>query len=129
MDVQEQPKAPAGTGGAERRKHPRFTVDEDASLLLVDHGLTVQCRVLDLSLEGCRMCSEEPLPEGIHVRVEATFQINGIPFRLAGLIQRTTQERDVGIRFMDLSQRRRAEWAEVLGEVKDVQQIQPEPVS
>ena len=104
--------------GADRRRHPRYTVDEAAHLLLVDHGLDLECRVLDMSLEGCRLHAEEDLPEVFHVRVEVTFQINGIPFRLGGTIRRVTAAQDLGISFVEMSARRHAEWAEVLAEVQ-----------
>ncbi|MGA3082995.1 MAG: hypothetical protein ABSD44_16715, partial [Terracidiphilus sp.] len=46
------------TGPRSRRAVPRFGMDEDAHLLLVIHGSTVPCRVLDLSLTGCRVRTE-----------------------------------------------------------------------
>ena len=39
----------------ERRAHPRFAVDEDSVLLLVAQGTPIKARIVDLSLEGCRV--------------------------------------------------------------------------
>jgi hypothetical protein len=112
--------------GAERRTRPRFPVDEDASLLLLEHGFSVQCSIVDLSLEGCRVRTRERLPAAMRASVEISFKINGIAFRLSGEIRwldsAAASIRDgvrvVGIRFVGVSSRRRDEWAEVLGEVE-----------
>ncbi len=118
MEAQEQVGC-AASRPSDRRAFPRCAVDEEAGLLLVEHGLRLVCRVLDLSMEGCRIRTAQRLPIGIHVRVEVTFTINGIPFRMAGLIQRSNSEYEVGIRFVDVTPRRKAEWAEVVGEMQE----------
>ena len=110
----------AATEGSERlRKRPRFAVDEDGILLLVDHGLPLQCRIMDLSLEGCRMQTRERYPAGLGVRVELTFRVNGIVFRFCGAVRWTDGGNSVGIQFVGVSSRRIGELAEVLGEVEE----------
>jgi hypothetical protein len=116
MEAEEAAEGLTGQG-RERRTRPRYAVDEDASLLLVGHGLAVQCRVIDLSLEGCRMRTRERFPAAIRARVEVTFKINGIAFRFSGAVQWTDGRYEVGIHFVDVSSRRSEEWAEVLSEV------------
>jgi hypothetical protein len=71
----------------ERRTRPRFDVDEGAVLLLVSHGLPLGCRVMDLSLEGCRVCTEAQFSASVRVHVEVSFKINGIAFRFSGITQ------------------------------------------
>jgi hypothetical protein len=105
--------------GTEQRRRPRFPVEEDASLLLVDHGSTLPCRIQDLSLEGCRLRTRDRFPAGVKVRVEVSFKVNGIAFRFSGTIQWTDGRNTMGIRFAEMSSRRRDELAEVLGEVKE----------
>ena len=118
MDEEETADSLAAPG-VERRARPRFPVEEDASLLLVENGLSAQCRIVDLNLEGCRLRTRERLVAAIRARVEVTFKINGIAFRLSGVIRWLDGVRVVGIRFAGMSSRRREEWAEVLGEVEE----------
>jgi len=101
-----------------RRAHPRLAVDEKAVLLLVSNGSRVSCRIIELSLGGCRLRSEGRFLAGIMIRVEATFTVNGIAFRFSGVTQWTADEHVVGVRFVDVTSRRRDELAEVLCEVE-----------
>jgi hypothetical protein len=101
------------------RKRPRFVVDRDAVLLLVDHGLSMPCRIIDLSLEGCRMNTTVRYPAGLGVRVELTFTVNGIVFRFGGAVRWTDGGNSVGIQFVGITPRRIGELAEVLGEVEE----------
>ena len=55
-----------------RRAHPRYAVDEDSTLLLVSHGLSLKSHILDLSLEGCRLRLLEPYSVGKGTRVEVS---------------------------------------------------------
>jgi c-di-GMP-binding flagellar brake protein YcgR len=107
-----------GGQGQERRTAPRHGVDEVARLLLVKHGSTVPCRVMDLSLNGCRLSTPERFLAGILVRVEVAFMVRGFAFRFCGVTQWTDGRQQVGIRFVDVPMRRREELAEALAEVK-----------
>jgi len=102
----------------ERRAHPRFAVDEQAWLSIVDHGLAMPCRILDLSMQGCRVCAGGSLPQGLKACIEITFTINGIPFRLGGRVMRSTGSGELGIAFVGMSMHRQVEWADVVGEVR-----------
>jgi len=132
MDEEEGQEVPASQGptsqgpasqrpaneGAEHRAHPRFEVHEDASLLLVSHDSWHPCRVVDLSLEGCRLLTGDLFRAGTQKHVEVSFRINGIAFRLSGTTQWTDDQHVVGIRFSYPTPRRREELAEVLCEVE-----------
>jgi hypothetical protein len=101
------------------RAYRRFVVDENATLLLVDLALPQQCRMSDLSLEGCRLRSLGPIRARVHSRVEVVFKVNGIVFRLSGTIQWADEHKGVGIHFHYPTPRRRQELAELLGEVEE----------
>jgi hypothetical protein len=103
---------------SERRAGPRFDVDDDATLLILGDSRLLQGRVLDLSLHGCRMRTKERYGAGTDVRVEVSFRVNGIAFRLCGVAQWTNQWNVVGIEFVDVPQRRVRDLAEVVGEVE-----------
>lgn len=91
-----------------RRKDIRHTVDEAASLQLVHHGAAIPCRLVDLSLGGCQIRAEKPFLAGPMVRVEVVFKLVGEAFRIAGVTQWTRQREWIGVRFLDMSQRKRA---------------------
>lgn len=97
---------------------PRFEVDADAFLLLVARGETLPCRVVDLSLSGCRLRTRDRFPAGMKLRVEVTFSVRGLPFRFCGITQWTDGRNQVGIRFVDLSQRHKDEFLEAIAEVE-----------
>jgi hypothetical protein len=118
MEAEEKSEVLPGLG-IEQRRRPRFPVEEQATLLLVDHGSTLPCNVQDLSLEGCRVRTKDRFPAGSKVRIEVGFKVNGIAFRFSGTVQWTDGRNTVGIRFAEMSSRRRDELAEVLSEVKE----------
>jgi len=111
---------------ANRRAYPRYYVDASAGLLLMDHGSTLQCKVLDFSLGGCRLRTQEPFIRGIGVCTEVNFRLCGIDFRFRGVTQWTDGRCLIGIRFVDLSERRKMELSEVLSEVAAVYDLQAE---
>jgi c-di-GMP-binding flagellar brake protein YcgR len=102
----------------ERRAHPRQPVDEDAVMMLVNNGSQVTCRISELSQDGCRMRTKDPFWAGIRVRVETSFKVNGIAFRFLGVTQWTDDKYVVGVQFLSVTDRRRAELQEMLVEVE-----------
>jgi c-di-GMP-binding flagellar brake protein YcgR len=102
---------------ANRRAYPRYFVEKAAVLLLMDRGSTMQCKVLDFSLGGCRLRTREPFFPGIGVCAEVTFEVHGIALRFRGVTQWTDGACLVGVRFVDLSSRRKEALSEVLSEV------------
>ena len=119
MEMEEKGEVLA-VDGRSRRVHGRSNVDELAQILLLDRGSTMQCKVMDFSLGGCRLQSWEPFFAGPGVCVEVTFKVRGIDLRFRGITQWTDDRYLVGIRFVDLSSRRREDLAEVLSEVEAV---------
>jgi PilZ domain len=105
-------------GIEDRRAHPRVAVDEQAWLSIVEHGLAMPCRILDLSMQGCRVRAGGPLPQGLQACVEITFTINRIPFRLGGRVMRSSGNGELGIAFVGMSLHRQTDWAEVVDEVQ-----------
>ena len=103
--------------GAEGRTSHRHPVHSGALLSVVGQDLSVHCNVLDLSLGGCRLRARDQLRIEAQVRVEVTFTIRGLPMLLPGVIQWTDCARQFGIRFLDMSARRKEALVEVLSEV------------
>jgi len=119
------PQSPRKPMGRERRQQSRHEVDTTATILLVNVGSTLRGRILDLSLAGCRIRTDEHFPVGIYTRVEIEFRYQGLPFRLGGVIQAIHDRDTVGIRFLDLSQRKREQVLELIGEIEQLRKTQP----
>ena len=117
MEPEEKAAELAG-GRHNRRTAPRYGVDEEASLLLVNHGSTVSGRVVDLSVGGCCLRTKERYAAGSMVRVEVTFRARGLAFRFSGMTQWTDSRNLVGVRFVDVPLRRKEELVEALFEVE-----------
>jgi c-di-GMP-binding flagellar brake protein YcgR len=92
---------------ANRRAQFREHIDASAVIDLIKIASRLKGRILDLSLGGCRIRTLERFPVGIYTRVEIEFSLEGLPFRLGGVIQAIHDRNTVGIRFLDMSSRRR----------------------
>ena len=101
----------------ERRAQMRHSVDTNATIFLVDVASRERGRILDVSLGGCKIHSEERFPVGIYRRVEVEFVLDGLPFRLGGVTQSLHDKRTVGIRFLDMSERKREQLRQVIEEL------------
>ncbi len=103
--------------GREGRAHPRFSVDEDSVLLLVAHGMPVKARIVDLSLEGCRVRTMDQVKVSVRLPVEIAFKANGVAFRFSGVVQWSDGRHLLGIHFANIIPRRKVELAEVIEEM------------
>ena len=112
----------------DRRRYARHEADTSALIYLVRIGSKLRGRILDLSLSGCRIRTDECFPVGIYTRVETEFRLEGLPFRLGGVIQSIHDRYTVGIRFLDFSDRKRRQVLELIGEIEQLRaaQIQAE---
>jgi c-di-GMP-binding flagellar brake protein YcgR len=107
-------------GGRERRARVRHTVDSTAAIILVNGGRRFNGRIQDVSLDGCRICSDQPFLPGVYIKVETEFRLVGSTFQLDGVVQ-MIRDRLVGIRFLDLGERQRKQLAELIVEIERLQ--------
>jgi hypothetical protein len=114
------PKRAARPTGSERREQARAAVDTQATVFLIDVRAHVSGRIVDLSMCGCRIRTNERFPVGIYRRVETEFKLDGMPFRLAGVVQAVHDKFTVGIRFLDTSQRKREQLQELMQEIAEM---------
>jgi len=108
------------TSRRDRRAKPRNEVDAEATILLVNVGAGLRGRILDLSLNGCQIRTEENFPVGIYTRIETEFRLEGLTFRLGGVIQAIHDCKTVGIRFLDVSLRKRQQVQELIDELAEM---------
>jgi hypothetical protein len=114
-------------GRRERRTQSREEVDTSAVIQLINIAAVLHGRILDLSLNGCRIRTEESFPVGIYTRVETEFRLEGLPFRLGGVIQaiHDRERRQVGIRFLDMSRRKREQVEQLMEEIREMREQGP----
>ncbi|WP_263350876.1 PilZ domain-containing protein [Acidicapsa acidisoli] len=111
------PKAPSAA--SDRRSHRRHGVDTSVRLLLIKGGICMPGRIVNLSLGGCRIRTQEQFKVGIYVRVEAEFQLHGLPFRVGGVSQAIQDKNTIGVRFLDVSERKRRQLTELIAEIAE----------
>ncbi|MDE3186886.1 MAG: PilZ domain-containing protein [Acidobacteriota bacterium] len=128
MEPEGKSETPA-VRGRRTRAHPRFAIGDEASLLLVNQGAALPCRILDLSQGGCRIHTQDRFVAGMMVRVEVILKLFGMPFRLSGVTQWTNRKHLVGVRFIDLSDRKREQLAQLIEELRAQQQRPADPAA
>lgn len=112
--------------GRERRASARVAVDSAAAVFLLDVRSRIEGRVLDVSLGGCRIRSTERFPVGIYRRVEVEFTLDGLPFRLAGVVQSVHDRYTIGVRLLDLSDRKREQLAALIKDLEEARRAESE---
>jgi hypothetical protein len=109
----------------DRRAQARHPVDTSAAILLIKVGSRLSGRIVDLSAGGCRILCDERFPVGIYTRVETEFSLEGLPFRLGGVVQAIHDRHTVGIRFLDMSRRKLEQIEQLIHEIEEVRPIPP----
>jgi hypothetical protein len=114
----EESSSQGGGCGTRRRIEPRQEVDTRAVIRLVNLLADVTGRVIDISAGGCHIRTDSRFPVGVFRRVEAEFCIEGLPLRLAGVTQAIYDPFNVGIRFLDMSERKREQLLQLIEEIR-----------
>jgi hypothetical protein len=111
------PSAPHPKRGRDRRASQRCYIDTSAVVELINIGSKLNGKIVDLSVGGCRIKTPEKFPVGIYTRVEIEFQLSGLLFRMGGVIQAVHDSKTVGIRFLDMGQRKKDQVAELVADI------------
>jgi hypothetical protein len=119
------PAAPLSAAAApsnkrDRRVEARHSVDSSATIFLIDILARSTGRILDVSVSGCRIHTDERFPVGIYRRVEVEFTLDGLPFRLPGVTQALHNRNTVGVRFLNLSPRKLEQLTMLIAEIDEV---------
>lgn len=104
----------------DRREAAREAVDTTAVIFLIKIASRLRGRILDLSLSGYRIRTDERFPVGIYTRVETEFRLEGLPFRLGGVVQAIHDRHMVGIRFLDMSSRKHKQLEQLIEDIREV---------
>jgi len=111
----------ASKAAGDRRSSSRHAVDTRVNLILVKSAICMAGQILNLSLGGCRVRTDQRFSVGIYTRVEAEFYLHGLPFRVGGVSQAILDKNTVGIRFLDMSDRRRDQLTELIAEIAEAE--------
>ncbi|HUN85073.1 MAG TPA: PilZ domain-containing protein [Terracidiphilus sp.] len=103
----------------ERRASLRQTVDDQASIFLINLAATMTGRIVNLSAGGCCIRTDQRFQLGVYRRVEVEFRLEGMPVRLCGVIQAIHDPHHVGIRFLDVSERKRDQLLQLISEIEE----------
>jgi len=108
--------------GRDRREASREAIDTSALIFLINIASKLQGRILDLSLSGCRIRTNERFPVGIFTRTEIEFHLEGLPFRLGGVVQAIHDKHTIGIRFLDMSSRKAEQVKQLIEEIREIRE-------
>jgi hypothetical protein len=103
----------------ERRVHNRHEIDSLARVLFLSIHSRVTGKILDLSLGGCRIRAQQLIPVGAYRRVEVEFMVDGLPLLLPGVTQALHDKFTIGIRFVEMTERKRGQLQTVIDELED----------
>ena len=103
----------------ERREHDRHEIDSIARVLFLSIHSRVTGKVLDLSLGGCRIRAQQEIPVGAYRRVEVEFMVDGLPLLLPGVTTSLHDKFTIGIRFVEMTDRKRNQLQTVIDEISE----------
>jgi hypothetical protein len=101
----------------ERRSEKRHTVDGYARIHLLSLHARMTGTIIDVSMGGCRIRTLDRFPVGAYRRVEVEFVLDGLPLLLPGVTQVIHDKWTVGVRFVELTARKRGQLKTVIEEI------------
>jgi hypothetical protein len=106
-------------GGRERRVHHRYDIEVDAKLAIINSDSNLNCSVLEMSLGGCRLYTEDPNSIKLDTPVEVQFVECGYPLRLPASIQVKVGDHILGLRFLEMSGRMKERLNNLIWEIAE----------
>ncbi len=103
----------------DRREHSRHEIDSHARVTFLSIHMRVTGKVIDLSLGGCRIRAQQEIPVGAYRRVEVEFMVDGLPLLLPGVTQSLHDKFTIGIRFVEMTDRKRGQLQTVIDELME----------
>jgi hypothetical protein len=104
-------------GGVERRAHSRYDVETEVRLTLVEEGRRVECTMIDLSMSGCRLYFSRAESLELGAQVEVQFIGDGLPLRLAAVVQVVMHLQSAGLRFVNVPERMKERLEDLIQEI------------
>jgi len=102
---------------SEQRRFPRLSCDGIAHLRVIPSGGSETGCVVNLSKRGCCFVADKPLRGIAGSGIEVHLKVRGIDLRVPGIIRHIRKGVRAGIEFVDLSDRKRDQIDELIGEL------------
>jgi c-di-GMP-binding flagellar brake protein YcgR len=106
----------------DRRIQPRLRCRGVAEVVLLRLGRKLPGMLLDLSVGGCCIQTDVPIPPIERPSVEVQLTVNGITLRVAGIVRNMRDDHRAGIEFMDVTPRKADQIIELVKELIERQQ-------
>jgi c-di-GMP-binding flagellar brake protein YcgR len=113
----QQPHSPEKVG-RERRAYERHNLT-GAFAKLNYQGTSFRCRLLDISMGGCRLETESPFRDGAIANVEVDMSVFGLNLKICGVTQWSATSRQIGVRFIHPGVRTKNQVANIISCVID----------
>jgi hypothetical protein len=103
----------------EKRRYPRFECTGTGGVHIASSEPPSYSKILDLSVEGCLMVLQQPLSIPQDSRVELTFNVNCLPFRVRALVKVIRSATMIGFQFHQVSKRTQGYLADLIEELAE----------
>jgi hypothetical protein len=108
-----------GFANPDRRAQLQQAIDTSAAICLIPGGTRLKGLILELNLTGCRIRTDARFTVPIYTRVEVEFRAEGLPFRLGGVIQSIEDRRHVGVKFLNMSERKTTQLTQLIADIEE----------
>jgi len=105
----------------ERRVHPRLQCKGVARVAFTCLEAKIPGTLLDLSVAGCCIELDSPMPAIENPRVEVHLSVKGTALRVLGIVRQAVGGRRLGIEFTDVSSRRAEQIQALYAELSEMQ--------
>ncbi len=103
----------------EQRRYPRLRCTGTAEVFMSVNAEPCPARIADLSVEGCRLFLLKPEELENNDRIELTFVINQLPFRVMGQVKAVRSPTEFGLHFPALSKTARGRLGDLIEELQE----------
>lgn len=105
--------------GPENRLHPRFPCSGYALVQRPAVSVKYTARILNLSLQGCRIELTTQADLEVEEEIDVTFTVNHLPFLVRAQIRHLRTNGILGLQFLYLSSRGQMQLEELLSELEE----------
>lgn len=105
-----------------RRAQARLRCRGVAEVVLLRLERKLPGTLLDLSVGGCCIQTDQPIPSIERPSVEVQLTVNGITLRVAGIVRNVRKDRYAGIEFINVTPRKADQILELVKELLERQQ-------
>jgi c-di-GMP-binding flagellar brake protein YcgR len=106
--------------GSDHRRYPRVDCRGFADLRVLPNGANETGSLVNLSKRGCCFMADAALRGSEGATIEIHLKVRGIDLRVAAIIRHVHRRRRAGIEFVELSERKREQIEELMGELAEL---------